>query len=208
VRFDALVRTLRERCPWDSAQTHQTLSLFLLEEAYEVLDAIHAGGDDGVDDGVDDDHLEEELGDLLFQVVLHSAIARERGAFTLADVARGIHDKLYARHPHVFGDVTAGSAEELVADWESIKREEKGRASVFDGIPSSLPALLYAAKVLRKAATVGVEVEGAGEVDDVGAALLAVVSAARAIDVDPEAALRAAADRVRATAEAAEGSGG
>ncbi len=139
--------------------------------------------------------------------MLHSAIARERGAFTLADVARGIHDKLYARHPHVFGDVAAGSAEELAAEWESMKREEKGRASVFDGIPSSLPALLYAAKVLRKAATVGVDVERAGAVDDVGAALLAVVAAARAGDVDPEAALRAAADRVRATAEAAEGSG-
>jgi tetrapyrrole methylase family protein/MazG family protein len=203
VRFDALVRTLRERCPWDSVQTHATLTRFLLEEAYEVLDAIHAGGDGGVDD----EHLEEELGDLLFQVMLHSAIARERGAFTLADVARGIHDKLYARHPHVFGDVTAGSAEELASEWESMKREEKGRASVFDGIPSSLPALLYAAKVLRKAATLGVDVERAGAVDDVGAALLAVVAAARAGDVDPEAALRAAADRVRAAAEAAEGSG-
>jgi tetrapyrrole methylase family protein/MazG family protein len=203
VRFDALVRTLRERCPWDSVQTHATLTRFLLEEAYEVLDAIHAG-DDG---GVDDEHLEEELGDLLFQVMLHSAIARERGAFTLADVARGIHDKLYARHPHVFGDVTAGSAEELASEWESMKREEKGRASVFDGIPSSLPALLYAAKVLRKAATLGVDVERAGEVDDVGAALLAVVVSAQAGDVDPEAALRAAADRVRAAAEAAEGSG-
>jgi XTP/dITP diphosphohydrolase len=139
--------------------------------------------------------------------MLHSAIARERGAFTLADVARGIHDKLYARHPHVFGDVTAGSAEELASEWESMKREEKGRASVFDGIPSSLPALLYAAKVLRKAATLGVDVERAGEVDDVGAALLAVVVSAQAGDVDPEAALRAAADRVRAAAEAAEGSG-
>jgi MazG family protein len=197
------VRTLRERCPWDSAQTHETLTRFLLEEAYEVLDAIHAG-DDG---GVDYEHLEEELGDLLFQVMLHSAIARERGAFTLADVARGIHDKLYARHPHVFGDVTAGSAEELASEWESMKREEKGRVSVFDGIPASLPALLYAAKVLRKAATLGVDVERAGEVDDVGAALLAVVAAAQAGDIDPEAALRAAADGVRATAEAVEGSG-
>jgi tetrapyrrole methylase family protein/MazG family protein len=197
-RFDALVRTLRERCPWDSVQTHETLTRFLLEEAYEVLDAIDAG---------DEAHLEEELGDLLFQVVLHSAIARERGAFTLADVARGIHDKLYARHPHVFGGAAAGSAEELALDWEAMKAAEKGRASLFDGIPSSLPALLYAAKVLRKAATLGVDVDGevppAADVEpgDIGQALLGVVAAARAREVDPEAALRAAADRLRRRAE-------
>lgn len=195
VRLDGLVRTLREECPWDREQSHETLTRFLLEEAHEVLDAIASG---------DDDHLEEELGDLLFQVVLHSAIARERGAFTLADVARGIHDKLHARHPHVFGDDTASTAEEVAARWEARKRDEKGRASVFDGIPSTLPALLYAGKVLRKAADLDVTVEPAAVDGDLGEDLLRVVAAARASGVDPELALRRAADRLRRRAEQVE----
>ncbi|MGH9135751.1 MAG: MazG family protein, partial [Acidimicrobiales bacterium] len=181
-RFDLLVRTLRERCPWDREQTHATLTRHLLEETYEVLEAIEHLGDDG--DGYE--HLEEELGDLLFQVVFHATLAREAGAFTLADVARGIHDKLVVRHPHVFGSVTAESAGEVMTNWEHIKKAEKGRESVFEGIPHSLPSLLYAHKVLRKAATLGVEVP-APPVDDVGAALLGLVAAARAADVDPEA---------------------
>jgi tetrapyrrole methylase family protein/MazG family protein len=197
VRFDALVRTLRAECPWDREQTHETLTRYLLEEAYEVLDAI-AGGDDA--------HLEEELGDLLFQVVFHATIARERGAFTLADVARGIHDKLRARHPHVFGDVVADTAEAVLGNWEAIKQAEKGRGSVFDGIPSTLPALLYATKVLRKAEHLGVEPEaaGPGEPAGLGAALLDLVVRARADGEDPEAALRVAADRLVARAKAAE----
>jgi tetrapyrrole methylase family protein / MazG family protein len=185
VRFDGLVRTLRQECPWDREQTHASLTRYLLEEAYEVLDAVTAG---------DDDHLEEELGDLLFQVVLHSAIARERGAFTLADVARGIHDKLYARHPHVFGDVVAETAEDVFGTWEANKKAEKGRASVFDGIPSSLPALLYAAKVLRKASSVAVEHEPGGA--DLGSRFLDLVAEARSEGVDPEAALRLAAQEL------------
>jgi tetrapyrrole methylase family protein/MazG family protein len=196
VRFDALVRTLRERCPWDREQTHESLTRYLLEEAYEVLEAIGSG---------DDDHLEEELGDLLFQVFIHSTIARERGAFTLADVARGIHDKLFARHPHVFaaapGETT--TAHEVAAGWEARKRDEKGRASVFDGIPVALPALHYAGKVLRKAEGLGVAVDpGAVEVDgELGDALLRLVAAASATGVDPEVALRRAADRVRDEAQ-------
>jgi tetrapyrrole methylase family protein/MazG family protein len=194
VRFDELVRTLRAECPWDREQTHDSLTRYLLEEAYEVLDAIASG---------EDEHLEEELGDLLFQVVLHSAIARERGAFTLADVARGIHDKLRDRHPHVFGDVLAETAEEVLGTWEANKKLEKGRDSVFDGIPSSLPALLYATKVLRKASSIGADhVPGAAGAD-IGARLLDLVLEARASGVDAEAALRAAAtelaDRARAT---------
>jgi tetrapyrrole methylase family protein/MazG family protein len=193
VRFDQLVRTLRAECPWDREQTHESLTRYLLEEAYEVLDAIA---------GADDEHLEEELGDLLFQVVLHAAIARERGAFTLADVARGIHDKLHDRHPHVFGDVIAETAEDVLGTWEANKKAEKGRASVFDGIPSSLPALLYATKVLRKASSVGVEHAPGAVGDDVGARLLDLVAEARAEGIDAEAALRAAAtelaDRARA----------
>jgi tetrapyrrole methylase family protein/MazG family protein len=194
VRFDELVRTLRAECPWDREQTHDSLTRYLLEEAYEVLDAIASG---------EDDHLEEELGDLLFQVVLHSAIARERGAFTLADVARGIHDKLRDRHPHVFGDVVAETAEEVLGTWEANKKLEKGRDSVFDGIPSSLPALLYATKVLRKASSIGVDHVPGAAGTDLGARLLDLVLEARASGVDAEAALRAAAtelaDRARAT---------
>ena len=189
VRFDALVRTLRERCPWDREQTHESLTRHLIEEAYEVLEAI---------DGGDDTHLEEELGDLLFQVVFHATIARERGAFTLADVARGIHDKLHARHPHVFGDVVAATAEEVAAGWEARKQAEKGRASIFDGIPRGLPALLYASKVLRKAEAVGVS-RPAPALDDVelGEALLGLAAAAVAGGADAEGALRRAADAVR-----------
>lgn len=198
VRFDALVRTLRERCPWDREQTHETLTRHVVEEAYEVVEAIGSG---------DDAHLEEELGDLLFQVVLHAAIARERGAFTLADVARGIHDKLFARHPHVFGDEVAESADDVAAAWEERKRAEKGRASVFDGIPAALPSTLYAAKVLRKAESVGHPLPPAEPVAGeaaAGEALLRLVAAARAAGVDPEVALRRAADRLRDAARSTE----
>ena len=100
------------------------------------------------------DHLEEELGDLLFQVYFHSCLAAEEGRFTLADVARGVHDKLVARHPHVFGDVVADDAGTVVGNWEQIKKAEKGRESVTDGIPAALPALALAAKLARKAAAV------------------------------------------------------
>ena len=201
VRFDGLVRTLRERCPWDREQTHQSLTRHLIEEAYEVLEAI---------DGGDDDHLAEELGDLLFQVVFHTTIASERGAFTLADVARGIHDKLHARHPHVFGDVEASTAEEVAAGWEARKQAEKGRSSVFDGIPKGLPALLYASKVLRKAraGAVGPPVEAeqldVGDERALGQLLLGAVVAAERAGLDPEGALRREVERVRSAASAEE----
>src|SRR5207248_762564 len=119
VRFAELVRTLRARCPWDREQTHETLTRHLLEETYEVLEAI-----EGLPGSYP--HLEEELGDLLFQVVFHATLAAEEGEFTLADVARGIHDKLVRRHPHVFGDAAADTADDVVALWEEIKRAEKG----------------------------------------------------------------------------------
>ena len=195
VRFDRLVTTLRERCPWDREQTHESLTRHLIEEAYEVIEAI---------DSADDSHLEEELGDLLFQVVFHAVIARERGAFTLADVARGIHDKLHARHPHVFGDEQAATAADVAAGWEARKMAEKGRQSIFDGIPKGLPGLLYAAKVLRKAESVGhVRRVDASLVDEaaVGHELLDLVAAATAAGIDAEGALRRAADRVRAESE-------
>jgi tetrapyrrole methylase family protein/MazG family protein len=201
VRFDELVRTLREHCPWDREQTHRSLTRYLLEETYEVLEAIESG---------ESEHLEEELGDLLFQVYFHATIAAEAGDFTLADVARGIHDKLHRRHPHVFGGADDG---DLVQTWEEMKKAEKGRGSVFDGIPSGLPALLYAHKVVRKASTIGVEPQGLPAVDvgddeeTLGTLLLAVVAAAADRKLDGEAALRAAAARLRDAAAAREPAG-
>jgi len=196
-RFHELVRTLRAECPWDREQTHASLTRHLLEETYEVLDAL-----DHVDEeaGTGFEDLEEELGDLLFQVVFHSVLAAEEGQFTLADVARGIHDKLYARHPHVFdprpGQVDSAS---LAADWERRKVEEKGRDSVMDGIPAALPALAYAAKVQKKAASQGVDwrtLPGvvAGSLE---ARLLELVDEARAAGTDPETKLRSATSRLR-----------
>jgi tetrapyrrole methylase family protein/MazG family protein len=202
--FAELVRTLRAECPWDAEQTHHTLTRHLLEETYETLEAIEAL-DEATGEGYD--HVEEELGDLLFQIVFHATIAAESGAFTLADVARGIHDKLVRRHPHVFAGVDVEGTDDIVRNWEQIKKAEKGRDSVMDGIPGDLPALLYAHKVLRKASSIGLEVRPAEGVTDaaaLGALLLAVVDAARRAELDPEAALRAAAARVREEAVASE----
>lgn len=207
VRFDELVRTLRAECPWDREQTHASLTRYVIEEAYEVVEAIE-GYDPASGKGVE--HLEEELGDLLFQVVFHATIAAETGAFTLGDVARGIHDKLHRRHPHVFGDEDqrVDAAEQVVGNWEQIKRREKGRESVMDGIPVGLPSLLYAHKVLSKAERIGAPtpapVEPAGEL---GGVLLGLVAHARETGVDAEAALRAAADGVRRRAREAEHGG-
>lgn len=203
-RFVELVATLRAECPWDAEQTHRTLTRHLLEETYEVLEALDAVGDGGPDTDLDAyAHLEEELGDLLFQIVFHTTLATEAGAFGLDDVARGVHDKLVHRHPHVFGLVEVDGADDVVANWEEIKKAEKGRDSIFDGIPATLPALLYAAKVVRKASSLGVEVDA---VDDgsVGARLLALAAEARRADLDPELELRAAADRLKARAQALE----
>ena len=197
--FAEVVRRLRRDCPWDREQDHHSLRRHLLEESYEVLEAIdHLDAESG--EGFDE--LEEELGDLLFQVVFHATIAAEEGRFTLADVARGINDKLVHRHPHVFGDVEASSAEEVAATWEQNKMVEKGRKSVMDGIPATLPALLYALKVQKRAGSEGVdwrELVGPGDDpgDDLGNRLLALVDEARAADVDPESALRIAAEHIR-----------
>jgi tetrapyrrole methylase family protein/MazG family protein len=193
--FAAVVRRLRAECPWDREQTHHTLRRHLLEEAYEVLEAIdHLD----VESGAGFDALEEELGDLLFQVVFHATLAAEEGEFTLADVARGINDKLVGRHPHVFGDAEATSVEELTSTWERLKKAEKGRASVMDGIPATLPALLYALKVQKKAASEGVDWRTLVDQDaGLGVRLLELVADAGAAGVDPETELRLAAERVR-----------
>ena len=202
VRFAGLVRTLREQCPWDKEQTHQSLRRYALEETYEVLEAIDAL--DGDETTIA--HLEEELGDLLFQVYFHATIAEQEGWFSLADVARGIHDKLHSRHPHVFADVAVDGASDVVRNWEQIKREEKGRTSVFEGIPTTLPGLLYADEVLRKAKSLSVAAPETS--DELGDRLLALVVEARAAGVDPELALRATVNRFRAAAEAVERSTG
>jgi MazG family protein len=193
-----VVRRLRAECPWDRQQTHQSLRHHLLEEAYEVLEALdHLD----VEAGEGFDALEEELGDLLFQVFLHATLATEEGRFTLEDVVRGISDKLVGRHPHVFGDATVDSADEVAERWERLKKAEKGRASVMDGIPATLPALAYALKVQRKAASQGVDwrtlVEGDDAPGALGRRLLDIVDDARTAGDDPETELRVAAEMVR-----------
>jgi tetrapyrrole methylase family protein/MazG family protein len=158
VALEELVRTLRAKCPWDQRQTHGSLARHLLEEAYEALDAIEAVATSEPDVASRDlDHLEEELGDLLFQVYFHALLATEEGHFTLADVARTLHDKLVSRHPHVFGDAVADTPEDVAARWEVLKKAEKGRASVTDGIPRALPALALVAKLQRKAESLGID---------------------------------------------------
>jgi tetrapyrrole methylase family protein/MazG family protein len=195
--LDDVVRRLRTDCPWDREQTHRTLERYLVEETYEVLDAIASG---------DPDHLEEELGDLLFQVVFHATIAAEEGWFTLADVVVGIHDKLVSRHPHVFGDVEVADAAEVASNWERLKAAEKAtRTSVLDGVPPALPALMLAAKVLRKARSVGVAPDlGGSGLDD---RLLELAAEADAAGVDPEAVLRERVGALMRAIRAAEARG-
>jgi tetrapyrrole methylase family protein / MazG family protein len=200
-RFAAMVEVLRERCPWDAEQDHRSLRPYLLEEAHEVLEALDLLA---ADEDAGYEALEEELGDLLYQVFFHAVLAAESGRFTVADVARGIHDKLERRHPHVFGTVEVDDAGEVVANWEAIKRAEKGRTSVLDGIPAGLPALSLAQKTLKRARSVGVDpLAGRGGApgaataeDELGLALLRVVGEAQAAGVDAESALREATRRV------------
>ncbi len=212
VALDVLVRTLRERCPWDRRQTHASLGRHLLEESYEVLEAIDALA--AVDAGAVPPEvvpaalerkavadLEEELGDLLFQVLFHATLAAEAGRFTLADVARGVHDKLVRRHPHVFGDVVADTADEVATNWEAIKKAEKGRASVTEGIPAALPSLALAAKLQRKAVAIGMVLPGvAAEATRVADGVVALSHADRSGEQTPvadgEGGARARADAV------------
>ncbi|SCL54769.1 XTP/dITP diphosphohydrolase [Micromonospora citrea] len=192
--------------PWKRAQTHQSLAGFLLEECYEAYDAISAG---------DTDALREELGDVLLQVVLHARLAEELPEgqrWTVDDVAGGLVDKMVRRNPHVFSGAEAGSIEEIEANWERIKRSEKTRESVLDGVALSQPALALAAKILDRAGRVGLAVPpplGDSQTDPearLGASLLGTVAAAREAGLDPEAALRRAAlayaDAVRAAEKA------
>lgn len=212
-RLDELVRTLREQCPWDREQTHTSLRRYLLEETYETLEALDArASGDGAAEDLDRD-LCEELGDLLYQVWFQAHLASERGAFGIVEVALGVREKLVARHPHVYGDVDAPDADAVRANWDAIKLEEKGRDSVMDGIPQTLPALLRAVKVQKRAAAAGLEAgdprpeafsdtEGAlarlradPSEHSLGELLMAAVELGRRIKIDPEDALRSATER-------------
>lgn len=143
--FISLIQRLRNDCPWDRKQTHHSIKDHVIEEAYEVVDAIDSG---------DMEELKKELGDLLLQVVFHSQMASETGRFSIHDVLYSISEKLIRRHPHVFGDKSVESEEEVAANWESIKQAE-GKESVMDGLPAQLPALIKAYRMQEKASNVG-----------------------------------------------------
>ena len=225
VRLHELARTLRERCPWDIEQTHASLVPHLVEETFELVDALAALDPD---DPATDEALIEELGDVLYQVEFHAVIAEQAGRFSMADVTTTLHDKLVLRHPHVFGDVEAADADAVKVNWDDIKRHEKGRTSVFDGVPTSLPALAYGQHVARKAAKVGFDWpsvdgplakvdeelaelraaidsgDGEGVADELGDVVTAIVNVARHCGVDAELVARASAAKFRRRFEAVE----
>lgn len=182
-------------CPWDAEQTHESLLKYLLEEAYEYIEAVESG---------DAEAMKEELGDLLLQVYFHARIAEERSdkPFSVDDVARVVAEKLIHRHPHVFGDTQVQTSEDVKQNWETIKNAEKSRTSVIDGVPLGQPALPLAAKLIHRAAKNGVELpqfnlpenhEGTITEKLVGEALMNIVALAEKNNIDPESALRSAA---------------
>jgi XTP/dITP diphosphohydrolase len=194
-RLDELIAVLERLrapggCAWDREQTHESLVQYLVEETYELVEAIESG---------DPKEMIEELGDVLYQVVFHSDIAAEAGLFTLEDVAAHMTAKMIGRHPHVFGDTTAETADDVMAVWDDLKSAEKPhRTSVLDGVPQGMPALALADKLLGRAHRVGLldaTAKGAVDVtaeDELGALLLAIVASAKANGLDSERALRGA----------------
>jgi MazG family protein len=212
--FAAIVKQLRRDCPWDREQTHESVKHLLIEEAYEVVEAI---------DTQDWDGLAEELGDVFLHVLFHSVIAEEEGRFTLADVIAAETDKLVRRHPHVFGDQSTDDPDEVAASWEEIKQQEKEEddsTSVLDGVPAQLPGLLRAHRMQEKAAGVGFDfldrdqawgkveeelgefreaVEGEADADEreaeFGDLLFALTNFARQAGINPENALRETNDK-------------
>ena len=185
----SFMRRLRSECPWDIEQTHASLTRHLLEEAYEALDALETFVRLDADGGAGDEevaHVEEELGDLLFQIVFHAELGDEEGLFNFATIADAVRDKLTYRHPHVFGDVHVSGSNDVADRWEVLKRDEKGRESVTDGIAWQLPALTLYAKLLRKARAVSLGApEGAPARDAAVAELLTLsFEHAAALDVD------------------------
>jgi XTP/dITP diphosphohydrolase/tetrapyrrole methylase family protein/MazG family protein/ATP diphosphatase len=215
--LDAVTRRLRRECPWDREQNERSIVPHTVEEAYELADAAGRG---------DDAKILDELGDVLFQVHFLALLLQERGAGDLGAVAEHCVQKLIRRHPHVFGDAQAETAGDVLRNWDTIKTTEAGREpGVFGEVPENLPGPLYARKVQRRAATSGfdfpdvaaarasldeelTELDAAGtpaeRFHEVGDVLFAAVSVARKLHIDPELALRAAADRFRARREAAD----
>ncbi len=213
--FGELVRVIGvlrspDGCPWDRAQDHRSLRHNTIEEAYETVAAIDAG---------DLTHLAEELGDLLLQIVLHAQIASESGAFTIDDVVAGVTTKLRRRHPHIFGDAVAETPEDVSARWDAIKRDEKAGSGALDGLAASLPSLMYAQKMSRRAVAVGFEWETLDDVwtkvheeieelkatepgseraaDEIGDLLFTIVNVARKQGIDAETALRGTCEKFR-----------
>jgi len=215
--FEKLVAIMRQLrgpggCPWDAEQTHESLTRYLLEEAYEVIEAI---------DLKSAEQLKEELGDLLLQPVFHAAIAEEAGSFTIDDVIETLCDKLIRRHPHVFGDMIVNDSNAQIENWERIKKNEKGdeRKSALSGVPPHLPALLKAQKITEKAARVGFDWEHVDQVvakvmeelkefeeamaggnnermeSELGDLLFAIVNLGRFLSINPEEALRKTINR-------------
>jgi tetrapyrrole methylase family protein/MazG family protein len=211
-KFDTLMELMRRLrapggCPWDAEQTHESLKRYLLEETYEVMEAI---------DAASTPMLREELGDLLLQVVFHAVIGEERGEFTIDQIIDTLNDKLIRRHPHVFADLKIKDIDQLIENWERIKKTEKGtaRQSALSGIPSHLPALLKAQKISEKAARVGFDWSRADEVfakvleelkefeetmlegdqermeAELGDLLFAIANLGRFLELNPEDALR------------------
>ena len=206
-RLDELTRKLRRECPWDREQDERSIVPHTVGEAYELAAAAHAG---------DDAKLLDELGDVLFQVHFLSLLLEERGHGSLAAVAEHVHAKLVRRHPHIFGDVEVDGAGEVLRNWDQIKKGEAGREpEIFGDVPENLPGPLYARKLLRRADSAEHEYEvtgvreaaeraaAAGDSDPedrfaaIGDLMLSAVALARELKVDPELALRAAADAFR-----------
>jgi len=186
VRLDEITRRLRRDCPWDREQDERSIVPHTIEEAYELADAAHSG---------DDAKLVDELGDVLFQVYFLALLLEERGEGSLAGVADHVREKLIRRHPHVFGDVEADTAGDVVRTWNEIKREDERGGAIFGEIPENLPSTLYAKKVLKRAESAGFRLDS--DVEDPGERLLAAVRAAVDAGVDPELALRQAANRFK-----------
>ena len=214
------MRRLRAECPWDREQTHHSLVRNLVEETYELVEALSllpVEAPSGEPDFVAYDEVEDELGDVLLQVLFHGTMAGEAGAFDIEDIAERLREKLVRRHPHVFGDVEAWSPQEVLQNWEKIKQDEKQRSSLMDDVPDGLPGMERAAKVQRRAATVGFDWERPAQVMDkvreevaeleevlddrveaeheLGDLLFSAVNLARHLHIDPEVALRRAVDR-------------
>lgn len=217
--FEELVKIMKKLlgpggCPWDREQTHESLKPYLIEEAYEVIEAINSGSDE---------QLMEELGDLLLQVVFHAQLAESEDRFDIYDVLRGIIEKLKRRHPHVYGDTVAESSNQVIKNWEKIKRKEKREkkdgSSVLDGLPEMLPALIKARRIQEKVSRIGFDWDRTEEVmlkieeelkelkeasrindreaieEELGDLLFSVANLARFVSLCPEDALRKTIDK-------------